>query len=120
MGLKHVGANSVTSVTAYVILYSYIQVHKLVQIKSNFVLELILHNQTSYVRFSSVRGVIGKFRNSVLDVAADRSVGPATAAVQQPVSLQLYLRPVTIRFRFFTVRSLPFSQSQPTTTKLHF
>jgi len=32
--LKHVGANSVTSVTAYVILYSYIQVHKLVQIKS--------------------------------------------------------------------------------------
>ena len=28
------GANSVTSVTAYVILYSYIQVHKLVQIKS--------------------------------------------------------------------------------------
>ena len=35
VGLKHVkGANSVTSVTAYVILYSYIQVHKLVQIKS--------------------------------------------------------------------------------------
>jgi len=33
VGLKHVGANSVTSVTAYVILYSYIQVHKLVQIK---------------------------------------------------------------------------------------
>jgi len=32
--LKHVGANSVTSVTAYVILYSYIQVHKLVQIES--------------------------------------------------------------------------------------
>jgi len=31
--LKHVGANSVTSVTAYVILYSYIQVHKLVQIE---------------------------------------------------------------------------------------
>jgi len=28
------GANSVTSVTAYVILYSYIQAHKLVQIKS--------------------------------------------------------------------------------------
>ena len=34
MGLKHVGAKSVTSVTAYVILYSYIQVHKLVQIES--------------------------------------------------------------------------------------
>jgi len=34
VGLKHVGANSVTSVTAYVILYSYIEVHKLVQIKS--------------------------------------------------------------------------------------
>ena len=34
MGSKHVGANSVTSVTAYVILYSYTQVHKLVQIKS--------------------------------------------------------------------------------------
>ena len=34
MGLKHVGANSVTSVTAYVILYSYIQVHNLVQIES--------------------------------------------------------------------------------------
>ena len=34
VGSKHVGANSVTSVTAYVILYSYIQVHKLVQIKS--------------------------------------------------------------------------------------
>ena len=34
MRLKHVGANSVTSVTAYVILYSYIQVNKLVQIKS--------------------------------------------------------------------------------------
>ena len=28
------GANNVTSVTAYVILYSYIQVHTLVQIKS--------------------------------------------------------------------------------------
>ena len=36
VGSKHVGANSVTSVTAYVILYSYIQVHKLVQIKSKF------------------------------------------------------------------------------------
>jgi len=35
--LKHVGANNVTSVTAYVILYSYIQVHKLVQIKSMYV-----------------------------------------------------------------------------------
>ena len=34
MRLKHVGANSFTSVTAYVILYSYIQVHKLVQIES--------------------------------------------------------------------------------------
>ena len=34
VGSKHVGANSVTSVTAYVILYSYIQVHMLVQIKS--------------------------------------------------------------------------------------
>ena len=31
---KHVGANNVTSVTAFVILYSYIQVHTLVQIKS--------------------------------------------------------------------------------------
>jgi len=29
-------ANNVTSVTAYVILYSYIQVHTLVQIKSMF------------------------------------------------------------------------------------
>ena len=37
MGLKHVGANSVTSVTAYVILYSYIQVHKLVQIESLYI-----------------------------------------------------------------------------------
>jgi len=34
VGSKHVGANSVTNVTAYAILYSYIQVHKLVQIKS--------------------------------------------------------------------------------------
>jgi len=43
--LKHVGANSVTSVTAYVILYSYIQVHNLVQIKSiqnyNFVCHFV-------------------------------------------------------------------------------
>jgi len=39
--LKHVGANSVTSVTAYVILYPYIQVHKLVQIKS--VMEHLFH-----------------------------------------------------------------------------
>jgi len=36
VGLKHVGANTVTSVTAYVILYSYIQVHKFVQIKSMY------------------------------------------------------------------------------------
>jgi len=36
VGLKHVGANSVTSVTAYVILYPYIQVHTLVQIKSPY------------------------------------------------------------------------------------
>ena len=44
MGLKHIGANSVTSVTAYVILYSYIQVHKLVQIESvvlNFFMKTI-------------------------------------------------------------------------------
>jgi len=39
--LKHVGANSVTSVTAYVILYSYIQVHKLVQIESEVVVYLV-------------------------------------------------------------------------------
>jgi len=39
--LKHVGANSVTSVTAYVILYSYIEVHKLVQIKSRRKLSLL-------------------------------------------------------------------------------
>ena len=35
--LLKTGANSVTSVTAYVILYSYIQVHKLVQIQINSV-----------------------------------------------------------------------------------
>jgi len=41
VGLKYVGANSVTSVTAYVILYSYIQVHKLVQIESNEILYIV-------------------------------------------------------------------------------
>jgi len=48
--LKHVGANSVTSVTAYVILYSYIQVHKLVQIKSIYTVIFHLQRATGAVK----------------------------------------------------------------------
>ena len=50
MGSKHVGAKSVTSVTAYVILYSYIQVHKLVQIKSisRWILKHIISDKVVY------------------------------------------------------------------------
>ena len=48
MRLKHVGANSFTSVTAYVILYSYIQVHKFVQIESIYkqLINKLIHNVT--------------------------------------------------------------------------
>jgi len=69
------------------------------QTQINLLLESVLHNQIWCVGFSALRGVIGRFRNSVLHVAADTSVGPPTCGVQQPVSLQLYLRPVRIRFR---------------------
>ena len=52
MGLKHIGANSVTSVTAYVTFYSSIQVHKLVQIESVlFVLTIcLLVSGAQYIR----------------------------------------------------------------------
>ena len=58
MGLKHVGANSVTSVTAYVILYSYIQVHKLVQIESvtrHLILTGIYLGQTAALHITLIK-----------------------------------------------------------------
>ena len=63
MGLKHVGANSVTSVTAYVILYSYIQVHKLVQIKSIFDAPWYIRNADLHrdLQIEMVTNEIGKF-----------------------------------------------------------
>ena len=49
VGSKHVGANSVTSVTAYVILYSYIKVHKLVQIESGLSANFIVSPCIFYI-----------------------------------------------------------------------
>jgi len=72
--LKHVGANSVTSVTAYVILYSYIQVHKLVQIKSvnRFIVQSPISVSCSSFHFPLILCVLFRptspemFRNSFI------------------------------------------------------
>ena len=70
MGSKHVGANSFKSVTAYVILYSYIQVHKLVQIESMNINDSMIFVKSSIIEFNV--NPVGGFRCRRGDGRADR------------------------------------------------